>query len=82
MLGALVKKYFKPREYNRVHNRVVTQVSKELDLIKVISRLRMLVLATLGTLTIHQRSIVCKMGRFVILSDSDGSSSENRKNPA
>ena len=56
MLTMLIAKYScRPRakQYSRLHDRVESRVVKELDLIKMISRLRMLVLSTLGTLSSH-----------------------------
>ena len=38
-------------------------VEKELDLVRVIRRLRMTVVTSLGTLTPDQRSLVAKMGK-------------------
>ena len=52
MLETLITKYFKPREY-RFHDRVFSRANKELDLVKMIGRLKMLILATLGTLPTH-----------------------------
>ena len=52
MLETLITKYFKPREY-RLHDRVFSRANKELDLVKMIGRLKMLILATLGTLPTH-----------------------------
>ena len=43
-------------------------VEKELDLVRVIRRLKMMVVASLGTLTPEQRSLVAKMGKPVVTS--------------
>ena len=48
--------------------RIQSFVDKELDLVRVIRRLKMMVVASLGTLTPEQRSLVAKMGKPVVTS--------------
>ena len=52
-------------------------VDRELDLVKVIRRLKMLVLSTLGTLTLEQRQLVTKASELVVVTSGDGSNSSS-----
>ena len=50
-------------------------VDKELDLVKVIRRLKMLVLSSLGSLTSEQRQLVIKASELVVTSGDGNDSS-------
>lgn len=72
---AIFDKYRRPNKH-RLLERSLSRVEKELDLVKLISRFKMLVLATLSTLSADQRKIVVARSKLVVGSESPSSSSD------
>lgn len=52
-------------------DRTLTKLDKELDLVKIVHKLRMVTLANIGLLSAKQRSLVSRMSEFVVKSSSD-----------
>ena len=69
-LGSFVSRFREPKR-NKLLRKSVTQVDKELDLQKIIHRLRLLLMATLGSLTPEQSVYVDTMSHVVIRESSD-----------
>ena len=65
IFATLVQKYRKPREY-ALQERYFNRINKELDIARLVSRLRMLVLASLVTMSTPQRNLVGQMSQFVV----------------
>ena len=67
--------HFRGPKKSKMLDRTFTMINKELDLVKVIRKIKMLVLSSFGTLTFEQRRLVIKASELVVTSGCGGDSS-------
>ena len=67
---SILDKYKAPKKY-KLLNKFQTQLEKELDLEKIIRRIRLLVFSAMGILTADQSVFVDTMSRMIVRESSD-----------